>query len=406
MCERASLVSTRATGLAASSTFALVARIASMRAEGRAVLSFGAGEPDFDTPDPIKDAAIDALRRGETGYQTVAGPRSVREVIAAKLARENGIPCSAEQVIVSSGAKQSLYLSLLTTIDPGDEVLVPTPAWVSYAPMVQLAGGIVVELPSRWEDGFAVDPAAVESHLSPRTRAIILNTPSNPCGTMYSRSVLEGIAEVVARSPGVAIIADEIYEKLIFGEAPHVSIGSFTSVRDRVITVNGLSKAYAMTGWRLGYACGPTDVIQGMARLQGQMTSHPTSFLFPAITCALESCASEVEAMRATFAERAELIRRLLSAMPGVQCPQPAGAFYAFPDVSAHFGTTTPAGRRVTDAPTFAAALLEEAAIAVLPGTVFGKGGERHIRLSYACPTSDIDEGCRRIAHWIESLGR
>jgi aspartate aminotransferase len=381
-------LSQRVTRLRPSATLAVSARVKALQNAGVDVIGFGAGEPDFDTPGNIKRAAIEALEAGKTGYAPVPGEASVRRVIAKKLSEENGIECSADDIVISTGAKQSIYLALQCLLDPGmgQQVIVPTPAWVSFFPMVELAGGEVVEVECSVANDFRMTAAQLETAINERTRAIILNSPSNPCGTMYSGGELAALADVLARHENVAIISDEIYEKLVFGDEAHVSIGSLPQVADRTITINGLSKAYAMTGWRLGYACAPAPtpapapghghgLAKAMAKLQGQMTTSITTFLQPAIIEALTNSAEEVEGMRRTFARRAIQMHGLVSAMPGVLCPKPTGAFYVFPDVSAHFNKTTPQGRRIVSALSFAEALLEEAKVAVVPGEDFGAIG-------------------------------
>ncbi len=399
------LLSERVRNLKPSSTFAVSARVRELQAQGRDVIGFGTGEPDFDTPDGIKDAAIGALRAGETGYQPVPGPPVVREAIAAKLRDENGISCTAGDIVVSVGAKHSIYLALQALVDPGDDVIVPTPAWVSYRPMIELCGGRCIEVPGAVTNDFRITPAQLEGAITPKTVAFIINSPSNPCGTMYTPDELVALAAVLARHEQVVVLTDEIYEKLVFGETPHFSVGSIDAIADRVVTINGLSKAYAMTGWRLGYACATGYGIAGaITRLQGQMTSHVTSFCLPALVEALASQAGAVETMRRTFAERAGVIHARLAAMPDIVCPRPTGAFYVFPDVGAYFGRRTAEGRVVDSSVSFAEALLEEALVAVVPGDDFGECARRHIRMSFACGLDQIEEGCRRLAVWLRTL--
>jgi aspartate aminotransferase len=273
--------------------------------------------------------------------------------------------------------------------------------------MIELAGGKAVEVPAAVDNDFKITVGQLEDAINDNTVAMIINSPSNPCGTMYSPDELRAIAGVLEKHPQVTLISDEIYEKLIYGEEKHLSPGSIDAIAERVITINGLSKAYAMTGWRIGYVCAPGDdgaAAKAIAKLQGQMNSHITSFCYAAIVEALTNCDDCVEEMRSVFAERGELIYTRLSAMPGLVCPKPTGAFYAFPDVSAHFGKTTPEGREIDSALHFAEALLDEALVAVVPGEDFGTCAAKHIRLSFACSTAQIEEGCDRIATWLESL--
>jgi len=402
-------LSDRVNRLKPSSTLAVDARCKAMRAQGIDVIAFGAGEPDFDTPMLIRNAAIDALLAGKTRYVATEGDPAARSAIARKLKGENGIECSAEHIVISVGGKHSIYLALQSLLDPGkgQHVILPTPAWVSYRPMIELAGGEAVEVAGAIERDFKITPEQLQRAITPQTAAIIINSPSNPCGTMYSPEELRALAAVLAAHPNIAIITDEIYERLVYGEHKHLSLGSLPEIAQRVITINGLSKAYAMTGWRIGYACAPGSggiVAKAMAKLQGQMTSNITSFVYSAIVEALTNGAESIEKMRQAFAKRAMLIHTLIQAMPGVRCPKPTGAFYIFPDISAHFGKATPAASMITSAQSFAEALLEEAKVAVVPGEDFGECARSHVRLSFATSERNIEEGCRRLRGFIESL--
>jgi aspartate aminotransferase len=401
-------LSRRVLSLESSSTLAVTARVRELKAAGKAVIGFGAGEPDFDTPLPIRQAAIDALLAGQTHYMPVPGDPAARQVIAEKLQRENGINCTGEDIVITVGGKHAIYLTLQALVNEGDQVIVPTPAWVSYVPMVKLCGGEPIQVPGPVEGDFKITPRQLEAAITPQTRAMLLNSPSNPCGTMYRPEEIRALIDVLAAHDQIVLISDEIYEKLIYGGIDHLSPGSIDAIADRVVTVNGLSKAYAMTGWRIGYACAPGNgggLAKAIAKLQGQMTSHITSFTYAAIVDALTNRAEDVEAMRRTFARRAELMYGLVSAMPGLVCPKPTGAFYVFPDVSAHLGKRTPGGRTIDSCVSFASALLEEALVALVPGDGFGECGKAHVRLSFACSDEDIEEGCRRMHEWIGKLG-
>jgi aspartate aminotransferase len=331
-------LSQRVRNLKPSATLAVSALVRRLQAEGRDVIGFGAGEPDFDTPEHIQQAAIDALRCGTTHYMPVPGEPKARQTIADKLRDENGIACTPDDVVITVGAKHALYLALQCLLDAGDdrEVIVPTPAWVSYQPMIELSGGNVVEVPGALDNDYKITPAQLEAAITPRTAVLMINSPSNPCGTMYEPDELRALAEVVEPRGQITILTDEIYEKLVYGGTEHFSPGSIGAIADRVVTVNGLSKAYAMTGWRIGYACapgqGPGDLslAKAMAKLQGQMTSHITSFCYAAIVEALTN--------------------------GGIRCPRPTGAFYVFPDISAHVGKQTPAGRAIDSSSAFAEA--------------------------------------------------
>jgi aspartate aminotransferase len=403
------LLASRVRSLKPSTTLAVNAKAKALQAQGVPVLSFAAGEPDFDTPVRIKQALIDALNRGETKYCPVPGDAATRKVIAEKLTRENGLPnVTAEHVVISSGGKQSLYQVFQALIEPGAEVILPTPAWVSYAPQIELAGGKVVEVVTTAASGFKMTPGQLRSAITPRSRALVINSPSNPCGTMYSPDELRAIAQVVAEHPNLIVISDELYEKIIFGGIPHFSIGSVPEVAERVVTVNGLSKAYAMTGWRIGYCAGSGEfglqLSKGLQTLQSQSTTSIATFELPAIRVAITECADDVEKMREAFARRAELIYSLISKVPGFVCPKPTGAFYVFPDVSAHFSKRSPGGKTIASAADFAAALLEEHRVAVVPGEDFGGGGEKCVRLTFACGDEQIKDGVARIGAFVGSL--
>lgn len=409
-------LSRRVQSLTESSTLAASARAKALQAKGVDVVGFGAGEPDFSTPAPICRAAIEALESGMTHYVATAGAPAARRTIAEKLERENGVPCAAEDVVITVGAKHAIYLVLQCLLDPpregeaASEVILPTPAWVSYRPLVELAGGAVVEVPSSLDSGFRVDPQRIAAALTPRTAAIVLNSPSNPCGTVMSPDDIRALEVVLKDRADVVVISDEIYEKLIYPEVePGVqclSPGSLAGLRERTITINGMSKAYAMTGWRIGYAACPrgSGLAPEMIKLQGQMTNNITSFVYPAIIEALTRGGAEVERMRLAFAERAQLFHGLLSAIPGIETVRPGGAFYLFPRISRLFGRRSPAGVLIDSASAFADALLEEAAVAVVPGEDFGGPGREHIRLSFACSPEEIRKGCERISRFVESL--
>lgn len=399
-------LSNRVKHLAPSATLAVSARVRALKAEGADIIDFGLGEPDFATPESICEAAITSLRAGHTHYCAVPGDPVARAAIATKLRDENSIECTADDIVITAGAKHAVYLVLQALVDSGrkHEVILPTPAWVSYRPMIELAGAKVIELEGQAAHDLKVTPAQLASALTPNTKAILINSPSNPCGTMYTRRELEALADVLVEHPHVAIITDEIYEKLIYTDEPHFSLGSMAELADRVITINGMSKAYAMTGWRIGYLCGPSGVAKAVARLQGQMTSHITSFTYAAIVEALQHGGADVEKMRRVFAERACLTEDALRMIPKLDVPSLTGAFYAFPDVSAYFGTTSPGGRKVTSATTFAEALLEEANVAIVPGDDFGAGAAGRVRLSFACATEALREGLTRLASWLAQL--
>lgn len=401
-------LSKRATSIPPSITLAISAKVKEMKAAGKEVIAFGAGEPDFATPEKISDAAIASLKGGATHYMPSSGTPESREAIAKKLREENNIDCTEAHISINAGAKMSINLALMVIIDPseGQEVIVPTPAWVSYKPMIELAGGVMVDVPSTVEASFKCSPEELEAAITPNTKAILINTPSNPCGTMYSPDEIRAIARMLEKYPHVYIISDEIYERLIYSDIKHLSFGSLPEIADRVITINGLSKAFAMTGWRIGYACAPGNngaVVKAMNTLQSQINTSITSFCYATISVALEM-KNEVEAMRKVFAGRATLMNDLIGKWPNVLCATPTGAFYAFPKMSYYYGKTSPAGAEVTDAVSLSKAMLDETSVAVVPGTDFGGCGPEHIRLSFACSEEQITEGVNRIGAWLEKF--
>ncbi|MBS0191884.1 MAG: pyridoxal phosphate-dependent aminotransferase [Phycisphaerales bacterium] len=417
-------ISRRAAELKPSVTVAFMNRAKNMKAQGMDVLSFAAGEPDFDTPKLIKDAAIEALNAGMVKYMPTLGDAETRKVIAEKLVRENGIPTTLDHIAISAGGKHSLYIACQSLFDfpaPGEpvqEAILPVPAWVSYAPIIELSGGKVVEIPTTAAGDFKITPEQLKKAITPHTRAFFINSPSNPCGTMYTPAELKAIAQVLAEAartvaPQLVIVSDELYEKVIYGGFDHFSIGSIPEIAERTLTINGLSKAYAMTGWRIGYACGSgafgKKLIDAMGVLQGQMTTNITSFTYPAIRAALLKGAPEVERMRQAFAERAEAIFARIGRVPGFKCPKPTGAFYLFPDISAHFGKTSAggngkAGRKINGAMDFCEALLEEQFVAFVPGEDFGGCGSNCVRISFACSIDQINKGVDRVEKFVAGL--
>jgi aspartate aminotransferase len=406
-------ISDRVRNLAESATIAAGARAAALKAAGKDVLSFGMGEPDFVTPEHIRKAAIAAIERGLTHYAPTAGDKDSRAAIAAKLKRENGIDCEPGHVTVTVGAKHAIYLALQTLLDAGkgQEVILPTPAWVSYRPLIELAGGTCVEVAGAMANGFRITPAQLEAAIGPRTVAVLFNSPSNPCGTTYAPAEIEALAAVLARHPRLTVISDEIYEKLVYPEVTPglraVSFGSFPALAERTVTVNGMSKAFAMTGWRIGYLCCPGGggaFTREVIKLQAQMTNGIPTFLMPAIVEALGNGAAGVEEMRRKFAARARLMHAGLSAIPRLKCAASDGAFYSFPDVSGCLGLRTPAGRTIGSGKEFADALLDEALVSTVSGEEFGACARNHVRLSFACADGTIAKGIERIGAFVAGL--
>lgn len=413
-------VSKRVSGLKPSATVAVTNRAKELVKQGVDVLSFAAGEPDFDTPVAIKRAAIDALMAGQTKYMPTMGDVETRRVIAEKVTRENRIPgVTPEHVGISAGGKHALYTICQCLLDfpernaRAPEVILPVPAWVSYAPLAELAGGKIVEVQTSPESDFKATAEQIAAAITPDSRMLILNSPSNPCGTMYTEAELRAIAKVVEESaaktaPGLVVLSDEIYEKITYGGVPHFSIGSVPEIAERVITLNGLSKAYAMTGWRAGYTTTSgawgLEFMKAMTTLQGQMTTNITSFVFPAIRTALKECEADAQRMCAAFGRRAELIHRRMMQMPGLKCPQPTGAFYVFPDVAAHYGKRSAGGKPIECALDFCEALLAENRVAAVPGEDFGGRGVRHVRFSFACSEEQIAKGMDRLGEFLAGL--
>jgi len=386
-----------------SITLAVTAKAARLKADGVDVVSFGAGEPDFDTPAHIKDAARAALDRAGVGkYTEVGGILPLRRAIAAELAGVHRMVIEPDQVLVSNGAKHSLYNLFMALIDPGDEVLIPAPYWVSYPDMVMLAGGRPVILETSASDDFAVTAAQVAAACSPRTRAIVLNNPSNPTGSVYTRAQIEALAQVVIEKD-LLVISDDIYRQLVYGDGEYVSIAATSpEVAARTILVDGVSKTYAMTGWRIGYTAGPLPLIKAMAKIQGQSTSNPTHISQVAALAALTGPQECVAEMRAAFDERRVEMVRLLRAIPGVQCREPKGAFYAFPDLSAFVGKKSPEGSILDDDVQLCDWLVEVGKVAIVPGSGFGAPG--FARLSYACSMASIQDGVGRLGKALATL--
>jgi aspartate aminotransferase len=388
-----------------SITLAVTAKAAKLKAAGVDVISFGAGEPDFDTPAHIKDAVRDALAQPAGGigkYTDVAGTPALRKAIVAELNAVHHTALDPEQVLVSSGAKHSLFNLFMALLDPGDEVLIPAPYWVSYPDMVMLAGGKPVILETRAEDDFAVTADQVRAAVTAKTRAIVLNNPSNPTGAVYSRAQIEALAKVVVEKD-LLVISDDIYRQLVYGDAAYVSIASIgKDIAERTILIDGVSKTYAMTGWRIGYTAGPLPLIKAMAKIQGQSTSNPTHASQIATLAALTGPQDCVAEMRKAFDERRQAMVRLLRAIPGVSCREPKGAFYAFPDLSAYVGKTTPDGKRLADDVALCDWLVEVGKVAVVPGSGFGAAG--FVRLSYASAMKNIEAGLERLASSLAQL--
>ncbi|MCF7957909.1 MAG: pyridoxal phosphate-dependent aminotransferase [Phycisphaerae bacterium] len=389
-------ISKTAQSVSASVTMAVTARAKQLKAEGVDVVSFGAGEPDFDTPDFIKEKAIEALKAGATKYSPAAGNLELRKAIAHKLKEDNNLTYEPSQIVVTVGAKHAVYEAIHAIVDPGDEVLIPTPYWVSYPEMVKLVGGVPKIVETRPEDGHKLTPELLAASVTDKTCLLILNSPSNPGGFCYSPDDLKALGAAIAKT-NLAVISDEIYEYLIYGDMKFQSFAdACPDLYDRTVTINGLSKAYSMTGWRVGYTASPKDAAQAIGGMQSHMTSGPAPFCQLASIDALKQGQADIAKMHAEFARRAKHICTRLNEIDGVSCPEPTGAFYAFPDVSATY-----AKLGVKDSVEFCNKLLEEAKVACVPG--IGFGCDNNVRLSFATSMEQIDLGLDRIKAFIET---
>jgi aspartate aminotransferase len=393
-------VSQRAKAVAPSATLAVTNRANELKAQGIDIVGFGAGEPDFDTPEYIKEAAIKAMKEGKTKYTPASGIPELRKAIAHKLETENGLKYTPEQIVVNIGGKHSVYEAMQAVLDPGDEVLLPAPYWVTYPEAAGLAGATVKILEGDKTHDYKITPEQLKKAIGPKTAMLILNSPSNPGGFSYTPDELRALAKVL-EGTNVCVMSDEIYEKLIYGGTKFISFAALSQdAFNRTLTLNGLSKAYSMTGWRLGYTAGPLDVIKAMARLQDHMTSNPVTFAqYAAIAAMGPQSAEAIEKMRVEFEKRARYMADRLRAMPGVECVEPTGAFYCFPDVSAHYGRTF-GGVKPTGSMDFAKALLEQANVAVVPGLPFGC--DKNVRLSFATSMQQITKGLDRMEKWLK----
>ena len=395
------MISQRVKALAVSQTLAMSQKSSELKAQGVDVINMSVGEPDFDTPDHIKLAGIKAITDNFSRYTPVPGYLSLRRAIADRFNADDGTTFAPEQIVVSNGAKQAISNVLLATINPGDEVIVPTPAWVSYTELVKLAEGTVVELPATIESDFKITPAQLEAAITPRTRMIMICSPSNPTGSVYTHAELQALVDVLARHPQVMILADEIYRHINY-TGSFTSLASFEATAGRTIVINGVSKAYAMTGWRIGFCAAPLEIAKAVTKLQGQMTSNASSIAQKAAEAAYLGSQDCVEMMRKAFERRRDLIVKLASEVPGWKINVPQGAFYLFPEVSANLGLSTPEGRRIDTDSDLAMYLLEEANVATVAGSAFMLPG--YIRLSYATSDENIRTALERIRKAVERL--
>ncbi len=386
-----------------SATIAVTDKARALKAAGRDVIGLGAGEPDFDTPENIKHAAIRAIERGETKYTNVDGIAELKAAIIRKFKRENGLVYKPSQISVGTGGKQVLYNAFVATLNPGDEVIIPAPYWVSYPDMVLLAGGKPVAVVAGAESGFKIGPEALERAITPKTKWLLLNSPSNPTGAAYTRAELKALTDVLVRHPHVWVMSDDMYEHLVYDEFEFTTPAQIEPrLYERTLTVNGVSKAYCMTGWRIGYAGGPEPLIKAMATVQSQSTSNPNSIAQWAAVEALDGPQDFIPKHNRIFKERRDLCVAMLNQAKGINCPKPEGAFYVYPSCAGTIGKKTPSGKVIRTDEDFVTELLEAEGVAVVQGTPFGLGPA--FRISYATKTENLEEACRRIQRFCASL--
>lgn len=379
-----------------SATLAMTSRVFELKRQGVDVIGLGAGEPDFDTPEFVKDAAIEAIRAGKTKYTNVDGTAELKEAVIAKFKRDNGLDYAIDQVTVNVGGKHTLFNAMVATIDAGDEVVIPAPYWVSYPDVVQFAGGVPVVVAAGAEQGYKITPNQLDAAITDRTKWVILNSPSNPTGAGYSRAELAALGEVIARYRHIWVFADDMYEHIVYDGFEFSTIAQVCpDLYQRTLTVNGCSKAYAMTGWRIGFAGGAPWLIKAMAKLQSQSTSNPCSIAQAAATAALTGDQSFLAERATAFQRRRDLVVSMLDAIPGFTCPTPEGAFYVYPSVDGVIGKTAPDGTRITDDETFVTYLLDHARVAAVHGAAFGLSPA--MRISYATSDELLREACTRI---------
>jgi aspartate aminotransferase len=387
-----------------SATIAVTDKARALKAAGRDVIGLGAGEPDFDTPDNIKQAAIKAIESGRAAkYTAVDGLPELKAAISRKFKRENGLDYKPSQITVGTGGKQVLYNALIATINPGDEVIIPAPYWVSYPDMVLLAGGVPVAVEAGMEQNFKLSGAALEKAITPKTKWIIFNSPSNPTGAAYTEAELRAVTDVLKRHSQVHVMTDDMYEHLVYDDFVFKTPAQIEpALYDRTLTVNGVSKAYCMTGWRIGYAGGPEPLIKAMAMIQSQSTSNPSAVAQWASVEALDGPQDFIPKHNAIFKERRDLVVSMLNQANGIKCPKPEGAFYVYPSCAGTIGRTAPSGNKIATDEDFVSELLEAEGVAVVQGSAFGLGPA--FRISYATATSSLEEACRRIQRFCGNL--
>lgn len=391
-------ISDRALAISDSPTLAISAKVKAMQEKGVDIVGFGAGEPDFPTPPHIIEAAEKAMKDGKTKYTPASGTLELKEAVCSWLESEIGVAYQPSQVVISCGAKHSLYNLMQVLFQAGDEIILPSPYWVSYPEQIRLAGAEPVIIPTTEENGFKISETKLEERITAKTRGVILNSPSNPTGAVYTREELESIADVCVKH-NITVISDEIYSRLVYGGTQHVSIASLgKEIAGITFVVNGVSKTYSMTGWRIGFSAGPEDAVKAVGRLQSQSTSNPTSIAQEAAFAALEGEQGVVEEMRKEFDERRKLMLKGLNDIPGISCVEPKGAFYCFPNVKEIFGRTA-GGAKINGSSSFAGVCLDKANVALVPGEAFG--ADEFVRLSYAASRDRIEEGLKRLNRFV-----
>ncbi len=397
------MIASRLQAVQPSPTMAVTAKAAQLKAEGKDIIGLGAGEPDFDTPDHIKQAGIAAIERGETKYTPVDGTAALKDAIIAKFQRDNNLTYARNEIVVGCGAKQVIFNAMLATVNAGDEVIIPAPYWVSYPDMVTVAEGKSVIVPTLAKDAFKLTPAQLSAAITPKTRWLILNSPSNPTGSAYTADELKALAEVLKAAPHVHILADDIYEYLIYDDFKFATLASVApELKSRILTVNGVSKAYSMTGWRIGYAAGAKEIISAITNVQSHSTSNPCSISQAASVAALNGDHGFLKTWVQAFQARRNMVVAALNKIPGITCATPQGAFYVFPSCEALIGKKTPNGEVINNSTDFSRYLLEEALVAVVMGEAFGMDG--YFRISYATSETALEKACARIADAVAKL--
>ena len=403
MSKLNTLIAERMSLIKPSPTMAVTKMAAEMKAAGQDIIGLGAGEPDFDTPDHIKNAAIEAIKNGETKYTAVDGTPALKKAIAKKFYKDNSIKYNIDEIIVSVGGKQVLYNALMSSINPGDEVIIPSPFWVSYPDMVSLAGGVPIIVEGKEKNNFKIQPEDIRDKISTKTKWIIINSPSNPTGSSYSAEELRDIGNLLLEYENIFVMSDDIYEKIIYDDFKFFSLAEVVpELKDRILTVNGVSKAYAMTGWRIGYAGGPKHLITAMSKLQSQSTSNPSSISQAAALAALEGPEEFLLERNERFKNRRDMVVKMLNECDGLSCIKPSGAFYVYPSCSGIIGKSSKEGKLIENSIDFSSYLLESVGVAVVPGSAFG--ADPFFRISYATSESILEEACNRIKKACEQL--